>query len=65
MPTWLALMSWNSMFCTVSSSTASMWLLALPSSWVLVRPRYWSVSAVEKSVEGATTKASPCVLKSR
>ena len=39
MPTWLSLMSWNSLFCVVPSSTAKMWLLVLPLFWSSSSPK--------------------------
>ncbi|OAY79897.1 hypothetical protein ACMD2_22800 [Ananas comosus] len=58
-PTWLLSMSWNSELSTVSSSTATMWLVALPLLLALNKPKYSSAAALEKFSEGAITKASP------
>jgi hypothetical protein len=65
-PTWLLSMSWNSTFMTVSSSTASTWLLAAapgPSLVLLSKPRYCADDAPERSFTGETTKAMPSLLQ--
>jgi len=60
MPTWLASMSWNSIFRAVSSSMAKIWLLKLPLLSEFMNPRYWLDIASEKFVLGAMIKARPC-----
>jgi len=64
MPTWLLSMSPNSVFWTVSSSTANMWLLEFPLLVELRRPMNWIGKALVKSVLGAMKKARPWPLMS-
>jgi hypothetical protein len=57
-------MSPNSVFWTVSSSTANMWLLEFPLLVELRRPMNWIGKALVKSVLGAMKKARPWPLMS-
>ncbi|KAJ6832966.1 L-type lectin-domain containing receptor kinase IV.1-like [Iris pallida] len=57
-------MSPNSRFWSVSSSTASMWLLELPLFSLLNRPMYWSGIAAERLLVPETTNARPQPLTS-
>uniref|UniRef100_A0A7N0TMJ7 Uncharacterized protein n=1 Tax=Kalanchoe fedtschenkoi TaxID=63787 RepID=A0A7N0TMJ7_KALFE len=59
MPTWLSSISPNSKSCTVSNSTAKMWLVEFPLSVALRSPRYWLGRAPVSSLELAMTKAIP------
>ncbi|OAY79894.1 hypothetical protein ACMD2_22799 [Ananas comosus] len=63
-PTWLSSMSWNSELRIVSSSTATMWLVALLLLLMLNKPKYSDGRASEKFVEGVITKAIPWPLRS-
>uniref|UniRef100_A0A0A9HE29 Secreted protein n=1 Tax=Arundo donax TaxID=35708 RepID=A0A0A9HE29_ARUDO len=63
-PTWLSLMSLNSLFCMVSSSTAKTRLVALPLLLLLRSPRYCAAMAPEKFLLWATKNAMPLALTS-
>uniref|UniRef100_A0A0A9A6H1 Uncharacterized protein n=1 Tax=Arundo donax TaxID=35708 RepID=A0A0A9A6H1_ARUDO len=56
-------MSWNSLFWMVSSSTAKIWLLALPLLWRLKSPSNPLIPAAERFLLGLTRKAMPWELR--